>query len=356
VLPRSEHIGAEIRDLTLKEMTPLATTTLRSALLRHKVVVVKGQHLSHTQHVAVAEALGEVTIAHISLGGIPGHPAVFSLRRTAGKPNSLATEFTRAAAPAALTATESTQSGTNDASRGFQGWHTDITASLNPPAVSILRAQTVPSMNADTRWTNLAVAYKTLPEDLKHRIQGLRGVHYPSSTWPGPHARNRSKTARVGEQTVNIVSEHPLVTIHPETGEKVLNCSASFLKHIKDLSPGESDDLLLRLWRHATQAEFTFAHAWSAGDVVFWDNRATMHLAPTGLPPVGEERLMFRVTTRGQPFVGADGSTSTAVSGRPILEVSQELAVGLWAGMDIIDRDSDEAKALSAEHVQAAKL
>ena len=134
-------------------------------------------------------------------------------------------------------------------------------------------------------------------------------MHFPSSTWPGPHAQNRSKAARVGEQTVDIVSAHPLVTIHPETGEKkrylllkdgdllsksdgfndendgeggpgekVLNCSASFLKHIDGLSEEESADLLIQLWQHATEPQFTVAHAWSAGDVVLWDNRATMHL------------------------------------------------------------------------------
>ena len=68
---------------------------------------------------------------------------------------------------------------------------------------------------------------------------------------------------------------------------------------------------------------------------------AQMHLAPVGLPPAGEERLMYRVTVRGQPFVGADGSTSTAVSGRPILNCEDELSVGFWAGVEIVDRDSD---------------
>ena len=118
---------------------------------------MKGQFLDHAQHVAVGQALGEVTIAHISLGGIPDHPQIFSLRRVGRDADaSDAPTADSMTAPAALTATESTQSGTTDASRGWKGWHTDITASLNPPAVSILRADKIPSMNADTTFTNLA--------------------------------------------------------------------------------------------------------------------------------------------------------------------------------------------------------
>ena len=121
-----------------------------------------------------------------------------------------------------------------------------------------------------------------MPKHLKQKVEGLRGVHFPSSTWPGPHALNRSKQAKPGEKEIDLVSEHPIVTIHPETGEKVLNVSASFLKHIKGMGEEESEELLNELWAHATQDHLTTEHRWSAGDIVFWDNRATVSAnAPT---------------------------------------------------------------------------
>ena len=117
-----------------------------------------------------------------------------------------------------------------------------------------------------------------------------------------------------------LVTEHPIVRVHPETGERVLFVSPSFLKSIVGLSARESQVLLELLWEHAVRPEFTVRFRWAPGSVAFWDNRATAHLAPNDVP--GIERVLHRVTLIGEVPVGIDGRESELVSGQPFRATS----------------------------------
>src|SRR5207302_788028 len=128
---------------------------INDALLRWKVVFFRGQHLDHRGHVAFARQMGEPTIGHAVFGHIEDFPEIYSVAkfRTA--------QTHRAARP----------------QRPWTGWHTDITAALNPPKASILRGVTIPPYGGDTFWTNLAVAYQGLSETMRGIVDGLRGIH-----------------------------------------------------------------------------------------------------------------------------------------------------------------------------------
>ena len=115
-----------------------------------------------------------------------------------------------------------------------------------------------------------------------------------------------------------MVSEHPLVRVHPETGERALYCSPSFLKAIVGLTPRESDHVLELLWEHAVRPEFTVRFRWEAGSVAFWDNRSTAHLAPRDIFASDFERQFYRITLMGDVPVGVDGKTSVSLEGDPI--------------------------------------
>ena len=91
--------------------------------------------------------------------------------------------------------------------------------------------------------------------------------------------------------------EHPVVRTHPETGERSLFVNAGFTSHIAGLEPAESQALLAFLHQHSTSAEFTVRYHWTAGDLGFWDNRATQHSV---VGDFGDQaRVIQRVTIRG---------------------------------------------------------
>jgi alpha-ketoglutarate-dependent taurine dioxygenase len=115
-----------------------------------------------------------------------------------------------------------------------------------------------------------------------------------------------------------LVSEHPLVRVHPETGEHALYVSPSFLKSIVGLTPRESQALLELLWEHVTRPEFTVRFKWEPGSVAFWDNRATAHLAPTDIFDLDFDRQLYRTTLVGDIPVGPDGRSSVALQGSPV--------------------------------------
>ena len=115
------------------------------------------------------------------------------------------------------------------------------------------------------------------------------------------------------------------VRVHPETGERVLFVSPSFLKSIVGLSPRESDQVLELMWEQVVRPEYTVRFKWQAGDVAMWDNRATAHLAPTDIFESDHDRQLYRTTLVGDTPVGVDGRSSVSLKGQPILAAEQEL-------------------------------
>ena len=288
IRPMSVHIGAELFGVDLAgDLSAAQVAAIRAALLRWKVVFFRDQALDHAGHVRLARRFGAPTPAHVVFGTDEDHPEVYSIakHRTA-------------------------QNGRAAAMRCWTGWHTDITAAINPPWASILRGQTVPPYGGDTQWTNLALAYDRLSEPLKRLVEGLRAVHRFDAPRDEDYAR------KVGAR--DLAAEHPLVTVHPESGEKVLYVSPAFVKGIVGMEAREGQALLELLWEHAVSTEFTVRFRWAPGSVAFWDNRATAHLAPVDIFATDFDRQFYRVTLNGEVPVGIDGRPSRLLSGAPI--------------------------------------
>ena len=300
VVPLTLHIGAEIRGVDLTKALPFdQLRDVRAAFLKWKVVFFRDQHLDHAQHVALARQFGEPTIGHAVFGYVDGHPEIYSVAK-----NRTANE-NREAMPVTP----------------WSGWHADITAAVNPPAASILRGVTIPPYGGDTFWTNLVAAYNGLSPTMRGFVDRLRGIH---AFVPREAAGARSEyNERVKRRVLR--SEHPLVTVHAETGERVLYVSPSFLKSIVGLTPRESQKILEILWEHVTRPEYTVRFKWNAGDIAFWDNRSTVHLAPRDIFESDFDRQLYRVTLVGKPLVGIDGSLSRSIEGEPILSAAEEL-------------------------------
>ena len=301
IKPLTLHIGAEISGVDLS--APLDDATVKAineAFLKWKVVFFRGQNLDHAQHVAFARQMGEPTIGHAVFGHVEGFPEIYSVAkfRTAQVHREARME------------------------RSWTGWHTDITAALNPPKASILRGVTIPPYGGDTLWTNLAVAYDGLSEPMRNFVDGLRGIHRFRP--PAGATKNADYDESVRRREME--SEHPLVRVHPETGERLLFVSPSFLKSIVGLKPRESELLLEMLWDHVVRTEYTVRFKWQEGDIAMWDNRSTAHLAPSDIFQSDFDRQLYRITLVGDVPVGVDGRSSVGIKGEKILDVATELA------------------------------
>jgi alpha-ketoglutarate-dependent sulfate ester dioxygenase len=293
VSPLSAHIGAEISGVDLsRPLSGAQVDVIRKALLQWRVVFFREQFLSHEQHVAFSAQFGELTVGHPVFGHVDGHPEIYSISKFR--------KATRFEGQALL--------------RPWTGWHTDVTAAVNPPYASILRGVDIPPYGGDTQWTNLVVAYDKLSAPLRAFVDGLRGVH----RFAPPQGASGTDAFAKAVDTHTLVSEHPLVRVHPETGERALYVSPGFLKHIVGLAPRESQVLLELLWEHVVRPEFTVRFKWEPGSIAFWDNRATAHLAPTDIFDLDFDRQLYRTTLVGDVPVGPDGRKSVAVQGTPV--------------------------------------
>lgn len=311
VRPTAGYIGAEIHGVDLSQpLEPAVVAEIRATLLQWKVVFFRDQELTQAQHIAFGRLFGTVTPAHPTLpAAFPDHPEILLLdNRVMG------------GAGGEKRGGDKSGGGMGGAGAGAMAggglaidsqWHTDVTFVPNPPMGSILRGVVVPPYGGDTQWVNLAVAYARLSEPLQSMLDGLHAVHHNQLP-----IKRGDMPAALAKQFLGsgLRAVHPVVRVHPETGEKSLFVNPNFTSHIVELSRQESRHLLAMLYEHMTNAEFSTRFRWQPGSIAFWDNRATAHLVPTDIPP-GVHRSMQRITIAGDTPVGPDGSTSYALEG-----------------------------------------
>ena len=262
-----------------------------SLLEEYRFLAIRGQHLAHAEQVALARALGEPTPAHPVVPGHPDFPEILELDGAKGGKNAR--------------------------------WHTDVTFVETPPAASVLVGDVVPVTGGDTLWADLVSAYESLSPALRDLVDGLEAVHRitPLAYWGEPFdtALSRQDAIDLFENAKKVAPViHPVVRVHPTTGRKSLFVNPGFTSHIVGMSRIESENLLKLLYEHSTQPEFVLRHRWRSGDVLLWDNRATMHYATDDYGTA--ERKMRRVTIRGTKPFGVSGSESR-IAADPLVAV-----------------------------------
>jgi alpha-ketoglutarate-dependent taurine dioxygenase len=304
VHPLTANTGAEIRGVDLsRPLSDEQVAGIRDALQRWRVVFFRGQDIGHAEQIAFGRNFGDLTYAHPFDDTPPeGFPEIYTVDR-----NRFEKRYGRDAGRR--------QRGRR-AGR-FAGWHTDVTPAVNPPAGSILRAHTLPEFGGDTTFTNTVAAYEGLSEPVKAFVDTLRAEHrYGIGYQPAPGEDDKYRERL---QATPLVAVHPVVRVHPETGEKALFVTPGFTDHIVGVTAAESRWILDHLFEEITRPEYQVRFRWAPGSVAFWDNRATAHLGPTDLDALGEgvERLLYRVTLIGEVPVGPDGRPSELVEGEP---------------------------------------
>lgn len=154
------------------------------------------------------------------------------------------------------------------------GWHTDVTCDANPPLGSMLYITEVPECGGgDTLFANMYLAFELLSEPMQRFLEGLTAVHDGAIPYVGAY----KTTPPEGGYPRN---EHPVVTVHPETGRKVLYVNSGFTSHIKGMQRWESKAVLESLYDFiATTPRLHCRVRWEPNTLTFWDNRCTQHHA-----------------------------------------------------------------------------
>jgi alpha-ketoglutarate-dependent taurine dioxygenase len=304
------HLGAEIGGVSLSDLSDPVLAGLQAALLEHQVLFVRDQDLDHAGHVAFARRWGEITRRP------PPHRGVFP----EGFPEILTVD---PQAEHDLFGLDFEGHYRGRWTSCDAGWHTDLTPAVNPPSVSILRAEAVPSFGGDTQWASLTAAYDGLSAPLQDLACELRAEHaFFAGCQMIAHDDLDARVLAVNREHP-LAAIHPVVRVIPETGKRALFVNPASVSRIMGVATAESRHLLGLFFEEATRPEYTVRHQWRVGDVAIWDNRVTAHLSP-GDAPAGERRRLHRVTIMGDRPVGPDGFTSEAVAGDPFYPLSPE--------------------------------
>jgi len=259
---------AEVTGLDLARRLPDATVArLRSALVKHKLLLFRGQSLTPREQRDLAARFGPLHV----------HPLIENLSQ---EPEIIVLEY--------------------GAERRLEdsNWHTDVTFIETPPLASILHAIVIPEVGGDTLFADLGAAYEGLSAPLQGLLSRLRARHDFAKSFRPDEIPTRDYEAkwRRTRKTHGPVS-HPVVRTHPESGEKGLFVNEGFTQSIEGLAADESAALLAFLFAHSRKPEFTYRHRWREGDVLFWDNRITQHYAVADYWP--RQRRMHRATILG---------------------------------------------------------
>lgn len=269
---------ARVHGLDLRQVTDEPTlSALRAAMAEHGVLVFKDQELSGQEQIAFAQRLdGELhrkTSSAVIAKNRYGDEALTDISNVSEKGQILDAKDRRRI---------------NNISNRI--WHTD--ASFEDPAgrYSMLYARTIPPVRADTQFADMRTAYEQLDAETKSLIGGLHAHH---SIVYSRHVMGFDFSPEEAARLPGAV--HPLVRSFYETPRQSLYL-ASHASRIMEWPIPEGRLLLRDLMEHAVQREYIHYHEWTAGDLVIWDNRMTMHRAR----PYDDEkykRELTRVTT-----------------------------------------------------------
>jgi taurine dioxygenase len=284
VVKLGANIGARIDGVRLAgDLNAETIAAINDALLKHKVIFFRDQHdLDDDGQLAFASRLGTPTTAHPTLSE---GETVLPIDSRYDKANS---------------------------------WHTDVTFVDRIPKASLLRAVSLPGYGGTTTWASTEAAYDQLPAPLRVLTENLWAVHTNQYDYVREYAdRHESLTDTVREYRQEFVreyyeTEHPVVRVHPETGNRVL-LLGHFIKQFVGLGPAESATLFNLLQARVTKLENTIRWNWLPGDLAIWDNRATQHYAVADYDD--QYRRLSRVTLAGDIPVDVSGQRSRAIVG-----------------------------------------
>jgi taurine dioxygenase len=266
----AEVIGADLSRRDDDEQADL----LHRGLLENGILVIRDQHISPDDHIAFSARFGELSIHVLEDFQLPGYPPItcISNKRENGKAIGIA-----------------------DAGRH---WHSDQAYERVPAMGSLLHAQEIPPEGGDTLFSNMYSVLEAMPASLRARIEGRNAIFNYSREYKRFQGGNSDRKDLTPEQVARTSGAvHPIIRTHPETGRKALYVSEGHTAVVEGMDAEDSEALLQELFEFSTRPEFIYRHVWKPHDLIFWDNRCTMHNAVPYNPDY--TRHMYRTTVIG---------------------------------------------------------
>ncbi|MGW1717654.1 TauD/TfdA dioxygenase family protein [Streptomyces sp. NPDC002156] len=277
------NIGARVSGVDIaKPLDEEQISAIREALNVHKALVFDEVDLDDEGQQAFVRHFGDLTTAHPTVSAVDGAPNVLPVDSERG--------------------------------RAANHWHTDVTFVLNPPQASTLRSITIPPYGGETLIASSAAAYRDLPEPLRQLADNLWAEHTNDYDYavPDEDLDEQQAAQRAQFTSINFRTAHPVVRVHPVTGERGLFIGG-FAQRIVGLSVGESRKILDIFQAYVTRPENVLRHRWSPNQLVLFDNRITQHYAIDNYD--GQPRRLHRVTIAGDIPVGIEGKESYSITG-----------------------------------------
>jgi taurine dioxygenase len=258
---------------------------LAEALVEHKIVLLRGQTPTPEAYRTFAASWGPPRIDGFTASNLAGFDDIGRVGNTGG-----------------VLEQEAYRSGA-----GF--WHTDCAAEPEPNATTMLYCILAPRSGGETVIADLQAAYEALDDETRQRIDPLMSRHVYSGTQPllGGREDWEHELHPFNEESRALIpqgSHRPLVWRHPVSGRKGLYAPAGSMVSIDGMDDGEAHALVRRLKLHAIEDRFCYRHSYRPGDILMWDNTATMHCAGEVGPAVTEadRRLLYRICPLGLPL------------------------------------------------------
>ncbi|MEK9684406.1 MAG: TauD/TfdA family dioxygenase [Rhodospirillaceae bacterium] len=279
VKPLSPLCGAEIIGVDLSQELPQQTVdSIQEAWNKHVVLIFRGQDLTEEQQLRFASRFGE-------LG---------KRKKPPEKLQSLVTGSEQITPEVMLVSNKKVDGQPVGAFGDGEMWfHIDSGYAESPYAYTFLYGVELPSWGGNTRFANTIAAYDALPQEIKTNLRGKSALHI--------HEYERRQRVPLRDDISHSPHWiHPICIEHPKSGRTALFVDRLMTRRIEGVPLDESEEMLDFLYNHVEREEFVFEHEWSLGDVVMWDNLATVH-GRTYFPET-ETRLLRRCTIEGKPL------------------------------------------------------
>jgi len=277
--PVHPTLGTEITDLDLKTVTADEASRITHLFDEHAAVLFRGQDLEPGDLIRFSRFFGTLDPAPVNEKGrtvVDGYPELYVVSN--------------------IKDGDGRELGSLGA--GEAAWHTDMSYIERPPRASLLYAVEIPDFGGDTWLAGMGAALDDMPAALRNRIEGRRIK--PDGTYNSGGYLRQGMEADDDPMTCP-GTYHPAICRHPGSGRDVLYLGRRRNAYVEGLALADSETLLDDLWAHATDARFTYRHRWRVGDVLMWDNRATLHRRDAFDPAARRYMLRTQIAGSNRP-------------------------------------------------------